>query len=126
MAGHATASVNRTRASAVRRLVRQPVAVALGIVPANAVRRLPSGSVKSVLLVLLATRLRIRPVNFDPVGTPYGFRIGGNTRDAIQRSIFVFGCWEPNLSAWMTKHLRPGDVMIDVGANIGYFTCLAA
>ena len=58
--------------------------------------------------------------------TPRGWRITGHTRDWIQRNLYYFGLWEPNLSAWIESRLAPGDVFIDVGANIGYFTLLAA
>jgi FkbM family methyltransferase len=58
--------------------------------------------------------------------TPRGWHITGHTRDWIQRNLYYFGLWEPNLSAWIESRLSPGDVFIDVGANIGYFTLLAA
>jgi FkbM family methyltransferase len=58
--------------------------------------------------------------------TPRGWRITGHTRDWIQRNLYYFGLWEPNLSAWIDSRLSPGDVFVDVGANIGYFTLLAA
>ena len=58
--------------------------------------------------------------------TPQGLRIEGNTRDWIQRHLYYFGLWEPSLSAWLARRLAPGDVFIDVGANVGYFTLLAA
>ncbi len=58
--------------------------------------------------------------------TPRGWRINGHTRDWIQRNLYYFGLWEPNLSAWIENRLSPGEVFIDVGANIGYFTLLAA
>jgi FkbM family methyltransferase len=58
--------------------------------------------------------------------TPRGWRITGHTQDWIQRNLFYFGLWEPSLSAWIESRLSPGDVFVDVGANIGYFTMLAA
>jgi FkbM family methyltransferase len=58
--------------------------------------------------------------------TPRGLRIEGNTRDWIQRHLYYFGLWEPSPSAWLARRLAPGDVFIDVGANVGYFTLLAA
>lgn len=58
--------------------------------------------------------------------TSAGFRIAGDTRDFVQRFIFLFGTWEPNLSGWLRDSLRPGDVFVDVGANIGFFSLLAA
>jgi FkbM family methyltransferase len=36
------------------------------------------------------------------------------------------GIWEPHVTAVIRSVLRPGDVFVDVGANIGYFTLLAA
>lgn len=34
--------------------------------------------------------------------------------------------FEPLLSDWMVRNLRPGDVFVDVGSNRGFFTMLAA
>jgi FkbM family methyltransferase len=48
------------------------------------------------------------------------------TTDIIQRYLYLFGIWEPNLTAWIRRRLAPGDVFIDVGANIGYYSLLAA
>lgn len=52
--------------------------------------------------------------------------MAGNTKDLIQRHIFYFGVWEPNLTSFLTTRLRHGDVFVDVGANIGYFSLLAS
>jgi len=60
------------------------------------------------------------------VTTIFGAAISGNTRDFIQRRIYYFGVWEPNLTAFLRGRLREGDVFVDVGANIGYFTLLAS
>jgi FkbM family methyltransferase len=60
-------------------------------------------------------------------GTTYfGAEILCDPKDLIQRSILNFGVWEPNISYWIGKILRAGDVCIDVGANIGYDTLLAS
>jgi FkbM family methyltransferase len=58
--------------------------------------------------------------------TRYGFRLHGNTRDYIDRYVYYFGVWEPHLSTFITRRLRPGDVFVDVGANIGYYSLLAS
>jgi len=58
--------------------------------------------------------------------TSYGFRIGGDQGLIMPRCIYWFGVWEPPLSDWIRRALRPGDVFVDVGANIGWFTLLAA
>jgi FkbM family methyltransferase len=57
--------------------------------------------------------------------TAFGFTVDGDTADLIQRYLYVFGVWEPDISHWLQQHLQPGDVVLDVGANIGYFSLLA-
>ncbi|MFI9720769.1 FkbM family methyltransferase [Streptomyces sp. NPDC052396] len=49
-----------------------------------------------------------------------------DTRDLIQRYIYMFGVWEPHLTCWLRRRLQPGDTFVDVGANVGYFSLLAA
>ncbi len=58
--------------------------------------------------------------------TVFGRRLAGNTKDMIQQYIYYFGLWEPELTDWITRQLRPGDTFIDVGANIGYYSLLAS
>src|SRR5205807_5464610 len=58
--------------------------------------------------------------------TRFGARMAGDTEDILQQYLYFFGEWEPNLTAWLARTLRPGDVFVDVGANIGYFSVLAA
>jgi FkbM family methyltransferase len=58
--------------------------------------------------------------------TADGLRMRGHTADLIQRFVYYFGQWEPVISDWFRTHLRPGDVMVDVGANVGWYTLLAA
>ena len=58
--------------------------------------------------------------------TSFGQRVEGNTRDMIQQYLYYFGEWEPDLTAWIRTRLAPGDVFVDVGANIGYYALLGA
>ncbi|MFI9638965.1 FkbM family methyltransferase [Micromonospora sp. NPDC051925] len=48
------------------------------------------------------------------------------TTDIIQRYLYLFGTWEPHLTAWIRRRLTPGGTVIDIGANIGYYSLLAA
>jgi FkbM family methyltransferase len=48
-----------------------------------------------------------------------------DARDIVGRYLYYFGVWEPNLTAWLEQSLEPGDVFVDVGANVGYFSVLA-
>jgi len=45
--------------------------------------------------------------------------------DYIQRSMYA-GLYEVEDVAWFRSVLRPGMVFVDVGANVGYYTALAA
>ena len=58
--------------------------------------------------------------------TQFGAIMSGNTKDLIQRYIYYFGLWEPNLTYFLSRRLEAGDVFVDVGSNIGYFTLLAS
>lgn len=46
-------------------------------------------------------------------------------RDRTQRTMFL-GLFEPEETKLVRASLRPGDVFVDVGAHIGWFTTLAA
>ena len=52
------------------------------------------------------------------VQTPYGFKLKGNK--AMQD-----GTFEPEESEIISSALRDANVFVDVGANIGFFTCMA-
>ncbi|WP_433890758.1 FkbM family methyltransferase [Streptomyces sp. CA-111067] len=58
--------------------------------------------------------------------TATGARFAVDTRDLIQRYLYLFGVWEPRMTQWLQRRLRPGDTFVDVGANIGYFSVLAS
>jgi FkbM family methyltransferase len=58
--------------------------------------------------------------------TEFGAIIRGNTGDFIPSAIYYFGVWEPHLTRFIQDRLLPGDVFVDVGANIGYYTLWAS
>ena len=57
--------------------------------------------------------------------TQYGFDMAVDRADYIQRRLLYEGVWEPRVSAALWGELMSEDVFFDVGANVGYFTCLA-
>ncbi len=80
-------------------------------------------------------RLRHRVLNFETIRFPeslikakltYGPTIWVRPNDPIGRAIFYDGQWETAVISHFAKHLKPGDVVLDVGANIGQFTVVAA
>src|SRR4051794_22516198 len=95
--------------------------------PARAyVRHAPTRTLKTVLLRrLLEPTLRSDGRAFVTT-TVDGVTMAGNTADMIQRYLYLFGVWEPALTAWLRPRLLPGRTFVDVGANIGYFSLLAA
>ena len=49
-----------------------------------------------------------------------------NPSEHIQQQLFWYGYYEKELGDLIKKILKPGDVFLDIGANIGYFSLLAA
>lgn len=45
---------------------------------------------------------------------------------AIAGSLYSEGTWEPAETAFVKSFLRPGMNVVDIGANLGYFTTLFA
>jgi FkbM family methyltransferase len=58
--------------------------------------------------------------------TKFGSSIRCHLTDLIQRKIAYFGVWEPNLSAYFVRVLHAGDVLADLGANVGYYSLLGS
>lgn len=56
-----------------------------------------------------------------------GAAMEGTTADLIQRYIYYFGVWEPNLTEFIKERLNGHErrVFVDIGANVGYFSLLA-
>jgi FkbM family methyltransferase len=109
-------------------------------------KRVLTASVRSRLVPLLRAYLRFMPVGLGKrslwrrlivpyfgwlshefmASTRFGARMRGNSQDFIQRHLYYFGLWEPNLTKFLAERLRPGDAFVDVGANVGYFSLQAA
>jgi FkbM family methyltransferase len=55
-----------------------------------------------------------------------GYSFECNLQDSISREVCFTGRYEPQETALIQAILRPGMTFVDVGANWGYFTLLAA
>lgn len=61
------------------------------------------------------------------VATRWGAKMVVDTRDHLLAPwLLMDGLWESHATGWLQGVLRPGQTVVDVGANIGYFTLLAA
>lgn len=55
-----------------------------------------------------------------------GLLMNVNATDHIQKSIFWYGAYEKNVSLFWQRLVQEDSVVLDIGANIGYFSLLAA
>jgi FkbM family methyltransferase len=55
-----------------------------------------------------------------------GVRMRVQTTDLMGRALAAGGIWEPYVVAELERLLAPGDVFVDVGANLGYYTILGS
>lgn len=70
----------------------------------------------------------VMPVNLciAGLGHPLQMFVHGPQDKHVSQKIREDGIWEPYETSLVQARLKPGDVFVDVGANIGYFTVLAA
>jgi FkbM family methyltransferase len=86
-----------------------------------------------VLHPLRALRRAGRLVSKPPVGAPprvarlpWGLELKVLQSDAIGYSILVGRVFDPAVTETLHRLIDPGDTVVDVGANVGYLTSLAA
>lgn len=58
--------------------------------------------------------------------TAHGATMICRTDDYVQARILQFGVWEPAVTEIFRACVRPGSTFVDIGANVGYHTLLAA
>ena len=110
-------------AAAGRRLVKRPqLAVRLLRVPAA----VPFRRLRARLYRSLSWRLGLQLQEEAEVTIAGGSRMRVRTDDMIGRVIAISGEWEPNVTAAFKRVLSPGDVCLDIGAHVGYYTLLAS
>lgn len=94
---------------------------------AQALRRAPMPYGKRCLANILGHAL------FDQSGPHHEisevasrFRMCLDLRDIFQRQIYFTGAYDRHLTRLFTSLVEPGDVVVDGGANIGYYSLLSA
>lgn len=55
-----------------------------------------------------------------------GYSVTCDLSDGVGKSLFYTGSYEPRLTKLIEDNLGPGEVLLDLGANAGHFTFLAA
>ncbi len=66
-----------------------------------------------------------RPIT-STARTRFGARIRTKFPDTLQTYVFFFGVWEPAITRYVEQTLCQGDTVVDIGANVGYFSLLAS
>ena len=65
------------------------------------------------------------PSRGEASATIFGYRVRLDLAEAMQREIYM-GTFEPDEAAMLQGVLKPGMTFVDVGANVGFFTLMAA
>jgi FkbM family methyltransferase len=97
----------------------------VGALPAGMLRRLGRVQFRVPILRRLSRRLVPRLIDGESTirhGPARGLRIAA----AGAHPGYAFGTSEPSLQQALVELLNPGDVFYDLGANVGFFTLLAA
>jgi FkbM family methyltransferase len=89
---------------------------------AAVIRRLPAGRYRAMDILPRPSSAFVMHMAEEAGGYPFHCDL----RDTISREVCFTGCYEPQESALVRSILRPGMSFVDVGANWGYFTLLAA
>lgn len=55
-----------------------------------------------------------------------GQRIPVDTSEYLERTLYLFGVWEPTITRLLLNSLSDKATFVDVGANIGYYTLIVA
>ena len=71
-------------------------------------------------------RLRSRDGHVEAHARPFDLTFTGPARDVITRHIYRYGVHEPQITAYLMDRvcIGPGEVALDVGANLGWYSVL--
>ena len=89
-------------------------------------RMLPAGTIKAWVKGRLFDRYMGWRQTVLSTRTAFGSRMILHLPDVVQTHVFLTGVWERTTTEIVLDALRPGDVFVDVGANVGYFSLRAA
>jgi FkbM family methyltransferase len=87
---------------------------------------LPAGALRARLFRSMSWPVAQRLRAERTVRISGGGKMLVRTDDTLGRVLAISGVHEPNVTRAFTEAVGPGDVVLDVGAHIGYYTVLAA
>ena len=102
-------------------MIKQAVFNLLPLLPVNVLESLASSSPSSLKYRLASAGLRQRDVTMRN-GVAKGLKF--NTGESCPE--LALGTYEVPIQNIFTQHLKPGDVFYDIGANVGFFSIIAA
>jgi FkbM family methyltransferase len=72
----------------------------------------------------LSRSIRKRIVKFFPHKTAQidGLNYELDCRELIDRSLYVYGFWEADTRDFIAEHVKPGSMVLEIGANVGAHT----
>ena len=88
-------------------------------------RKLPSRPLRGILVWLYNSYLWASG-NQLTAATIDGITYELDLRELIDSTIYFEGCWEPEIVAAVQQLVLPGQVVLDIGANMGFHTLLFA
>jgi len=86
--------------------------------------RVTRAAAKTLLYYLRNPREIMRPRVDELVTTADGLRYLCSYENHIERLLMTTGSFEPQATADVRRLIRPGWTVLDVGANVGYYTLL--
>jgi FkbM family methyltransferase len=98
--------------------------LAVGVL--TGLRRLPGWRLRAAAYRFLSQPLAERLAARLEIQVSDGIRMVVDTSDVHGRTLVTSGIWEPQTTAAFRSLLADGDVCVDVGANVGYYTLLAS
>ncbi len=106
---------------AIKEFTKLILSYIVRFIPLSWLKWLAQSNLSPNLRNLVQLGLRDRDVTIsEGVAAGLTFNVGKTNIDA------VLGKYEPPLQQAFLNHLKPGDVVYDIGANVGFFTILAA
>src|SRR5579884_3640099 len=104
---------------------KQIAAAALRVATRTYVRHAPWRAGKDVAFDLFNRHVNWRG-HRTVARTRWGDLMHLSLPDAVQSTIYMTGCWEPVITQYIRSELKSGDIFVDCGANVGYYSLLAS